>query len=152
MGAVDVEAPPETFVEVSFSQVPGLVWVLTLWANLRGYVADVRHTSNGRRNAICTVVATLLAQMILSCFTERLSDGMNWLFYKASLLQQACIGGPFIDMVHGMSTGRKFLIGRAVGVVRDNLQFAGQAAPLSLGAASRTDLLEDGLASRDHDE
>ena len=31
-------------------------------------------------------------------------------------------------------------------------EFAGQAAPLSLGAASRTDLLEDGSASRDHDE
>ena len=51
-----------------------------------------------------------------------------------------------------MSTGRQFLIGRAVGVVRDNFQFAGRAAPLSLGAASGTDLLEDGSASRDHDE
>ena len=152
MGAVDVEAPPETFVEVSFSQVPGLVWVLTLWANLRGYVADVRHTPKGRRNAICTFVATVLFQMLLSCFTERLNDGMNWLFYDASHLQQACIGGPFIDMAHGVSTGRQFLIGRAVGVVRDNFQFAGRAAPLSLGAASGTDLLEDGAASRDHEE
>ena len=31
-------------------------------------------------------------------------------------------------------------------------EFASRAAPLSLGAASRTDLLEDGSASRDHDE
>ena len=155
MAAADVEAqdaPAPNYVEFSFNQVPGLVWLLALCANLRGYVADVRHTSNGRRNAICTFVATLLAQMLLSCFTERLNDGMNWLFYKASLLQAGCIGGSLIDMVHGVSTGRQFLIGRAVGVVRDNFQFAGRAAPLSLGAASGTDLLEDGSASRDHDE